>query len=112
MSGFKGRLLLMSGAVALGALTAASPALAGAFGLREQSAVGQGMSFAGMAAGGGDSLSGMFWNPAVVNQVEHFQGEQHVSGIFPNSDVDVTGGPLVPFGDGGDIGKNAVLTAG
>lgn len=109
MSGRLGRLVVLSG-VALGALVAASPAFAGSFGLREQSTVGQGMSFAGMAAGGGDSISGMFWNPAVVNQVEHFQGEQHVTGIFPSSKIDVDAG--LPFGDGGDIGKNAALTAG
>ncbi|PZQ17943.1 MAG: aromatic hydrocarbon degradation protein [Ancylobacter novellus] len=112
MSGISGRAVLLPGAVALGALLAAAPALAGGFALREQSAVGQGMSFAGAAAGGGDSLSGMFWNPAVVNQVEHFQGEQVVTGVFPSSKVDVTGGPLAPFGDGGDIGESAGLTAG
>ncbi|MFD1701914.1 OmpP1/FadL family transporter [Methylopila henanensis] len=101
---------------------AAGPAFAGAFALREQSTVGQGMSFAGMAAGGGDSISGMFWNPAVVNQVVHFQGEQHVSGVFPTSDVDVsqstkdtigrfTGG-LGETGNGGNIGQGALLAAG
>lgn len=105
--------MLFSGAATLLALSAASPAFAGAFALREQSASGQGMSFAGMAAGGGDSLSGMFWNPAVVNQVEHFQGEQHVTGIFPDSKIDVDGpAGLAPLGDSGNIGKNAVLTAG
>ncbi|MGA0530670.1 OmpP1/FadL family transporter [Hansschlegelia sp. KR7-227] len=106
-------------ALASGASTAA---MAGAFGLREQSATGQGLSFAGMAAGGGDSISGMFWNPAVVNQVEHFQGEQHISAVLPSSDVTVsdatkgglsliTGGAAAT-GDGGDIGKNAVLASG
>ena len=112
MSAISGRIIRLSGAVALGALSAAAPALAGGFALREQSAVGQGMSFAGAAAGGGESLSGMFWNPAIVNQVEHFQGEQVVTGVFPSSKVDVTGGPLAAFGDGGDIGKNAALTSG
>lgn len=99
---------------ALFAVVAAQEAHAGAFGLREQSASGQGMSFAGMAAGGGDTLSGMFWNPAVVNQVEHFQGEQHVSGIFPSSKIDVKGSPFFNSlgGDAGDIGENAILTSG
>lgn len=115
MSGLlRGRLLLLSGAVALAALSAASPALAGAFGLREQSATGQGASFAGMAAGGGDSISGMFWNPAVVNQVEHFQGEQHISVVVPSSKIDVNGGPFwnAQGGNAGNIGENAALTSG
>jgi long-chain fatty acid transport protein len=38
---------------------------AGGFAVREQSAYGQGSSFAGMAAPG-DSISSMFWNPAAV----------------------------------------------
>jgi len=39
---------------------------AGAFALREQSAYGQGSSFAGIAAGG--ALSSMYWNPAAITQ--------------------------------------------
>lgn len=112
MPGKVGRLVVLSG-VALGALVAASPAFAGAFGLREQSATGQGMSFAGMAAGGGDTISGMFWNPAVVNQVEHFQGEQHITAVLPSSKIDVNGGPAFSAGgDSGNIGESAFLTAG
>ena len=38
---------------------------AGGFAVREQSAYGQGSSFAGMAAPG-DLISSMFWNPAAV----------------------------------------------
>lgn len=115
MSGLlRGRLVLLSSAVALAAVSAASPALAGAFGLREQSATGQGMSFAGMAAGGGDSLSGMFWNPAVVNQVEHYQGEQHIAVVFPDSKIDVKGTPFwnAQGGNAGNIGETAALTSG
>ena len=41
---------------------------AGGFAVREQSAYGQGSSFAGMAAPG-DSISAMFWNPAAVTSV-------------------------------------------
>lgn len=95
-------------------LLAAAPAMAGSFGLREQSATGQGMSFAGMAAGGGDSISGMFWNPAVLNQVVHFQGEQHAAVILPSSEVDVKGSTSPFFGtrDGGNIGEKALLTSG
>ncbi len=88
-------------------------AFAGAFAIREQSASGQGASFAGMAAGGGDTISGMFWNPAVVNQVEAYQGEQHLTGIFPSSKIDIDAStPTAIFGNSGDIGKNAVLIAG
>jgi long-chain fatty acid transport protein len=43
---------------------------AGAFALREQSATGQGLSFAGAAAGGA-GLGSMFWNPATITD---FQG--------------------------------------
>lgn len=110
------RALLLSSALIIGTAAAATTASAGSFGLREQSATGQGISFAGMAAGGGDSISGMFWNPAVMNQVAHFQGEQHVAVVLPSSKVDVIGGNNGPFGfgtrDGGNIGENAILTSG
>jgi long-chain fatty acid transport protein len=106
------RCRLLSGAVALVALIASHEAMAGAFAPREQSATGQGMSFAGMAAGGGDSISGMFWNPAVINQVEHFQGEKHVAVLFPDSTIDVRSAPLSAFGDSGNIGEVAALTSG
>jgi long-chain fatty acid transport protein len=108
------RRVLLLAATALAAVSAHQSAHAGAFGLREQSATGQGMSFAGMAAGGGGTLSGMFWNPAVVNQVEHFQTEKHLSGIFPNADIDARGSAFFDTlgGDAGDIGENAILTSG
>ncbi|RXF75195.1 transporter [Hansschlegelia zhihuaiae] len=115
---YRRRRRLLSGVVTLAALVASHEANAGAFALREQSATGQGMSFAGMAAGGGDSLSGMFWNPAVVNQVEHLQGEQHLSFIAPSSKIEVsdaTKGLVGALGgtprDGGDIGEYALLGA-
>ena len=53
---------------ALGLLViATAQADAGGFAIREQSAYGQGTSFAGIAAGG--ALSSMFWNPATITQV-------------------------------------------
>ena len=64
-------LLACCGAGAL--LTATLDANAGGFALREQSAFGQGSSFAGVAAGG--SLSSMFWNPATMTQVPGMQIE-------------------------------------
>lgn len=47
-------------------LIATAQASAGGFAIREQSAAGQGSSFAGIAAGG--ALSSMFWNPATMTQ--------------------------------------------
>ncbi|MFZ4788089.1 MAG: OmpP1/FadL family transporter, partial [Beijerinckiaceae bacterium] len=67
-------------ALALG--LAASEAQAGAFGLREQSATGQGLSFAGAAAGGA-GLGSMFWNPASMTNYKGIQVEGSMSGIFP-----------------------------
>ena len=67
---------------ALGFLViATAQASAGGFGIREQSAYGQGTSFAGIAAGG--ALSSMFWNPATMTQVPGIQSESDVSGILP-----------------------------
>ena len=67
--GVKSLLLACSGVGAL--LAATVDANAGGFALREQSAYGQGSSFAGVAAGG--SLSSMFWNPATMTQVPGIQ---------------------------------------
>ncbi|MFD1333204.1 OmpP1/FadL family transporter [Methylopila musalis] len=114
-----------SAAPALAALLlsgVAGSALAGAFALREQSTVGQGMSFAGVAAGGGDSISGMFWNPALVNQVGTFQSEQHVTGVLPSSKIKADGSTKAAInaitggqgatGDSGEIGQGAILASG
>jgi len=106
------RVIALSGVAALASLAAVGAANAGSFALREQSSTGQGMSFAGMAAGGGDSLSGMFWNPAVVNQVEHAEFEQNVTGVFPSSDITVKGGPFFSADRNSDIGENALLSSG
>ncbi|MGB6860650.1 MAG: outer membrane protein transport protein, partial [Pseudolabrys sp.] len=69
---------------ALGFLVIATAyANAGSLALREQSAYGQGTSFAGVAAGG--ALSSMFWNPATMTQVPGIQSESVVSGLIPYS---------------------------
>jgi long-chain fatty acid transport protein len=83
-----------------------SQAMAGGFALREQSAYGQGSSFAGIAAGG--SLSSMFWNPATLAAVSGLQIESVGTFIIPTSDVDVTA-PLTT--DEGDIAQDAFLPA-
>jgi long-chain fatty acid transport protein len=58
---------LILGTSALVALIASGAnARAGSFAVREQSAWGEGSSYAGVAAGG--STSAMFWNPATMTQ--------------------------------------------
>lgn len=68
-----------STAIALVSLSA--PVFAGGFAIREQSAYGQGSSFAGIAAGG--ALSSMFWNPATITQFEGLTSESSVSAVIP-----------------------------
>ncbi|MFZ1949645.1 MAG: outer membrane protein transport protein [Pseudolabrys sp.] len=100
---------------ALGLLVIASAqANAGGLAVREQSAYGQGSSFAGVAAGG--ALSSMFWNPATMTQVPGVVSETVVSGIFPYANNTPTAGTLVgaPFNLGGtsNIGNAALVPAG
>lgn len=97
--------LLAASAMAL-TLATVTAAQAGGFALREQSAYGQGVSFAGIAAGG--SLSSMFWNPATLSQVTGLEFESGITGIIPISEVLVTTGPGSPF-DEGDIGQDALV---
>lgn len=97
-------------------------AQAGAFGLREQSAVGQGNAFAGAAAGAA-GLGSMFWNPATITQFKGGQVELVGSGIFPSSKLTTQPGssaiytnPVAALVGGslssGDIGQDAFLPAG
>ncbi len=99
-------------AVSLAALIAAQgSALAGAFGLREQSATAQGFSFAGAASGSGE-LSSMFWNPATLTFSPGFQSEWHASAIIPRSEITPTyvlPPALLGLGDSGDIGLDAIV---
>ena len=71
-------------ALVLGSVTAQ----AGGFAVREQSAYGQGSSFAGMAAPGA-SISSMFWNPAAVTIATSTTVEGNVTGVFPQSELNV-----------------------
>jgi long-chain fatty acid transport protein len=92
-----------------------STAQAGGFALREQSAVAQGMSFAG-AATPGTGLSAMYWNPAAVTQAQGFWGEIHAAGILPNSIVTAAppiSSPLIATygGSAGNIGEFAAIPA-
>ena len=80
--GLKTVLLACGGVGALIATTGG--ANAGGFAVREQSAWGQGASFAGVAAGG--SSSAMFWNPATMTQIPGIQSNSVWSGIMPYCD--------------------------
>jgi long-chain fatty acid transport protein len=67
----------------------AGSANAGGFDVREQSALFQGMSFAGAAAGG-TSLSSMFWNPAAAGYVgQGLTFDSSYTLILPRADVTV-----------------------
>lgn len=90
---------------------------AGGFALREQSAYGQGWSFAGSAAGG-PGVSGMFWNPALVtNNLAKLQVDSSYTLIVPIVELDGFGSfptilsPVPNFGSSGDIGQDAFVPA-
>ena len=93
--GMKAVLLACSG---MGVLLAATvDANAGGLAVREQSAYGQGSSYAGVAAGG--SLSSMFWNPATLTQTPGFQSESVLSGLIPSTVNTATSGTGVGTGN-------------
>jgi len=102
---------LAAGAALTAIIVATNDAHAGAFALREQSTVGQGTSFAGVAAGG--APSSMFWNPATMTQFYGLTTETDFTAIFPK--VDQTGTTnLAPLGFTGGLentGKNALVPA-
>ena len=75
------RILGTTALVALAVGTA--QAVAGGLALREQSAWGEGTSYAGVAAGG--SLSAMYWNPATITQSGKLGVELSTSILFPES---------------------------
>jgi long-chain fatty acid transport protein len=104
----KERLAIRLGSAAIAVVAATSVAHAGAFAIREQSACGQGASFAGVAAG--CSLSSMFWNPATLMGVEGLEIEKVSTGVFPTADVDIIS-PLPFAGSEGDIAQDALVPA-
>ena len=100
------------GAVVVGSVTAQ----AGGFGIREQSAVGQGASFAGEGTPG-MGLSAMFWNPAAVTQATGMWGESHAALIAPTA-VETAGPgtspgllPLPGDANGDNVGRTGGVTA-
>jgi long-chain fatty acid transport protein len=101
---------LLLACTGIGALCVTSiDANAGGLAVREQSAYGQGSSFAGIAAGG--SLSSMFWNPATMTQFAGIQSESVLSGILPYSTHSVTSGTFAAFGGAGNSGIDALVPA-
>lgn len=105
---------LILAAVSLAALVSAQGgAQAGAFALREQSATGQGESFAGVAAGSA-GVSSMYWNPATITMAPGWQSEFHGTAIIPESKITpvytIPAG-LSALGPSGDIGLDAVVPA-
>ena len=102
------------------AITTAGNAFAGAFGLREQSATGQGLSFAG-AASGGAGLGSMFWNPATMTDFNGVQASATGTFILPYAKLtNLTGSgagyagvnALGGTSSSGDEGMDAFLPAG
>jgi long-chain fatty acid transport protein len=95
---------LILGTIALVGLAATgTSAFAEGLEVREQSAWGQGASYAGVAAGG--SVSSMFWNPATMTQTGRFALEASGSLIFPQISQSGTAalfpsGTPLPFTDG------------
>jgi long-chain fatty acid transport protein len=93
-------------------LAAAGEAQAAGFAIREQSAEGQGSSFAGVAAGT-NGLSSMFWNPATISQhnEQGYTSESNFSIIMPSSEADdglgIGGDP-----ESGNISKTGFVPAG
>lgn len=102
---------LLLACAGIGALVAATvDANAGGFAVREQSAYGQGASFAGIAAGG--ALSAMFWNPAIITQYNGKTIEQDVAGILPHSSHSFTSSTLAAFGAPDSQGIAALVPSG
>jgi long-chain fatty acid transport protein len=102
---------------ALGLLViATAQASAGALAVHEQSAFGQGASFAGVAAGG--SLSTMFWNPAVMTQFAGTQSSSSYTGFYPNvkntpgAGSTYFGSPFVVQGSTNNTYQAALIPAG
>src|SRR5579864_2388189 len=102
---------IVLGCAGVGALLAATGAAnAGGFAVREQSAWGEGSSYAGVAAGG--DLSAMFWNPATMTQMPGLQSQTVISGILPyssNTPGAGTFGPALGLGGTGNTAQDAVV---
>ncbi|WP_454018638.1 OmpP1/FadL family transporter [Azospirillum sp. Marseille-Q6669] len=114
----KGNLLAAAAAIAI-----AAPLPAGAAGylLKEQSASGQGTSFAGATANGMGDATALFFNPAALGSIEGNQAVGVLSGVFPTSKTSnargtratrLGGSTIQGTSDPGDIGMDAVIPSG
>jgi long-chain fatty acid transport protein len=84
------------GACAVSAMAlAGTNAEAGGFANRQQSATGQGFSFAG-AGTSAFGLGSMFWNPANITNFEGRRSEWNVTLIVPSTKVDTTSAGFGP----------------
>jgi long-chain fatty acid transport protein len=107
-----------AGAGALAALAVAGQAAASGYALREQSAVGQGTSFAGSTARG-DDPSLMFFNPATIALLPGVQAALTASYISPYSEArnasatrtTILGGGAITGTFGDDAASDAVVPA-
>jgi long-chain fatty acid transport protein len=117
------RKLLLCGCAASAMALAVNTAEAGGFANRQQSATGQGFSFAGMGTSS-FGLGSMFWNPANITNFEGRRSEWNVTLIVPSTKVETTGmgfaspllAPLNGFVPGrtissGDINQGTVAPA-
>lgn len=100
--------IVASGVVAATCVVASGAAIAGGFAIREQSAVGQGMSFAGSAAY--TSISAMFWNSAAAANQNGLNAESGAALILPQAELTATTGTtLTRIDDQVEIGVNAIV---
>jgi len=83
------RKTLLCNTLLASSVLATSVASAAGFALREQSAAGQGSSFAGVAAGG--TISTAFWNPANTGEANGTEVEVMGSIISAKTEVKTTG---------------------
>jgi long-chain fatty acid transport protein len=84
------RIILLAGASAAAVALGATAASAGGFASRQQSATGQGFSFAG-AGTSAFGLGSMFWNPANITNFQGRNSEWNVTLIVPDTSVTTTG---------------------
>ncbi len=101
--------------VLAGIVMAGADAGASGFAIREQSGSFQGLSFAGVAAGGAD-LSTMYFNPATLGLHDGIQGHVGISYIMPKAEfqleeAETAVGTPISGPEGGDIAEDAVVPA-
>ncbi len=95
---------VLAALAAVSVLAIGSTAMAGGFAIREQSTIGQGLSFAGVAAGGG-GLSSLFWNPAVSADYNEF-------GFISENNTALVAPSVKSSLGSGNVGQFAAVPAG